>query len=423
VAVTAPRLAVTPVDGWDCTRSASVMDCTRHTFEPGKELSFLVVGGALGIPPGRYTMTADASASNESDPSDNHLETAWTVGRTWMVESEADSGPRSLRAAIEEANAVCTGDLPCVISFFVHGEIIPNPITLRSPLPVITACSFTLFSARRAPDIRDTPWGVEGSTLAAGEGLVFRPRCEDTSIAVDGFNIAGLPGDGIAILGPTRATYTLSRLQISGRSRGIAVDAPNATVTVKNSTIGNTSRSAITLWSARGTLVENVRIGVTEFGQRLPVGASGIFVGPAGGDLTVRNSLLASARDFGIALARGNATVVLENALITNNAAADIDWGLDGPSFDAGVPATPRVFSATYDGTRNITRVITEPLVQVWASTGLTLFSSAHLERFVGTADALGTVVFAGDLRGRYVSALRVERQRVSEVGGAVRVE
>jgi hypothetical protein len=442
-AAIAPRLRVTtspvlplssflgsPDSGWPaCTRSEGAIDCTRETFDAGVQ-QLLLLGHPVD-PPGRYTISVDVSASNDSNPSNDHAEITLTFGHSWTIQSDGDSGPGSLRAALEEANALCDGAVPCDIAFFDHPEILPKAIFLRSPLPAITACALTISSARRPPDLPDFTWGITGGELAAGEGLVFRPRCEGTTIGIDGFAVSGFPGDGIAILGPAHATYTFSRLSVSGHSRGIAVEAPNAQLTVRHSTFGNTGRSAITLWSAQRTAIENVRIGVTEVGSTLPVGASGIFVGPTGGDLTVRDSLLASARDFGIALARGNATVTLSNAFMTANRAGDIDWGLDGPTpnvADDAIPDTSRILSATYDDARNVTRIAIDPQgttgrIEAWAARSLTLFLNAHLEQFVGVADANGIVEFAGDLRGRYVSALRVEEGRVSEVSFAMRVQ
>lgn len=265
--------------------------------------------------------------------------------------------------------------------------------------------------------------GIHGSALTAGEGLLFRPQCDGSRIAVDGLNVAGFPGDDIAVLGPARAFYTFTRLGISGRSRGIAVDAGSSDLAITHSTIGNTSRSAIALWSARRTVVANVRIGVTDRGAALPVGASGIFVGPAGGHVEVRDSLLSNARDFGLALARGNASIALGGVFMAANKAGDIDWGLDGPSSDPDVPPPPPIFSASYDTMRDVTRIVTEPGVVVWSSTTLTLFLNAHLERFAGVAGADGVVETAGDLRGRYVSGYRRDGRRVSEVSPALLVQ
>jgi Right handed beta helix region len=410
--------------GWTCSRTTGVIDCTRDALQPGTAQTFFVFIAAAGQPiaPGRYTLTAEVRTTNDSA----RASVVRTIGHGWTVTSDADSGAGTLRAAIAEANAICDGDLPCGITFFDHPEIIPKTIFLRSPLPVITACDLTIYSAKRPPDLSDVTWGINGFDVAAGEGLVFRPSCEDSHTRIDGFTVTSFPGDGIAVLGPLRGTYDFTRLGVSGRSRGIAVDAPRADVRITRSTIGNTARSAITLWSANSAIVENVRVGVSAQGARLPVGASGIFVGPTGGNLTVRSSILASARHFGIALARGNANVTLDSAILTNNLAGDIDWGLDGPTPNDpadSIPDTPRLYSATYDAARNVTRIVSDPSVQLWASGGLSIFSTGHLEQFLGAVDGTGVLEVPGDLRGRYVSALRVERRRVSEVSFAVRVQ
>ena len=340
--------------------------------------------------------------------------------------TDGDSGPDSLRAAIEEANVVCDGTVPCTITFFDHPEVIPKTIFLVSPLPEITACHLTIYSVNRSPSLADIPWGINGFTLAQGEGLVFRPRCEESDIIINGFTVTSFPGDGIAIAGSTKASFHFSRLNVSGRSRGIVVDAPNAQLLVSRSTIGNTNRSAITVWAAEGTTIEHARIGVWENGASLPVGASGIFVGPAGGSLTVRSSLIANAKHFGIALARGNSMLTLHDALIVNNLAGAIDWGLDGPTPNEegdGIPDTPRILSASYTHDRRITRIVASaPGVQIWASRGLSIFSTGYLERFLGVAGETGVLEILDDLRGRWISAVYVEGARVSEVSFAVPV-
>ena len=336
--------------------------------------------------------------------------------------SDGDAGPGTLRAAILEANAVCKGDEPCTITFFDHPEILPKTIFVNTPLPVITACELIIRSVRRPPDLPDFTWGINGHTLTSGDGLVFRPSCDGNRIEVDGLSVASFPGDGIVALGPAPLFYTFTRLNISGRSRGIAIEAWNSDFTITHSTVGNTGRSAITLWGARRTTIANVRIGVTEHGATLPVGASGVFVGPDGGNVTVLQSLISNARDFGLALAYGNARIAISDVFMTSNKAGDIDWGLDGPSSHPDVPATPRIFSATYDPVRNVTHIVTEPGVVVFSSTTLTLFLNAHLERFAGVAGANGIVDAPGDLRGRYVSGYRQEIGLVSEVSPAVLV-
>src|SRR5688572_2563660 len=244
-------------------------------------------------------------------------------GQSWVI---GDFGSGTLANAIQEANAVCSEvAVPCSITFWFHSELLPQQLQLTAPLPVITACNLSIVAPQRPTGFMPSQsWSLVGTAGTEGEGLVFRPRCEGSRIVVDGLGLAGFSGDAIAVLGGPQATYDFKRLAISGRSRGIAVDAPNANVNVTDTTIGNTSRAAITLWSARDSVLSNVALRNS--------GASGLFVGPNGGTVLVRNSEISGHRHFGVAAARGNNSFSLENVRVFNNLAMDIDHGLDGPT-------------------------------------------------------------------------------------------
>ena len=340
------------------------------------------------------------------------------AGQTWVIQSNNDSGAGSLRTALDEANTLCGApEVACSITFFDHPELIPQTIELRTALPVVTACNLTIRSQVRAAGLPDATWGIRPAfAIELAEGLVLRPRCEASRITVDGLSVQSFNGDAVAVLGAAQATYTFNRLNLSGQSRGLAVDAPKAAVALSNSTIGHTSRSSVTLWSAANSALTNVRLRNS--------GASGIFVGPNGGALTVRNSLIHDHAQFGIAVARGNGSFVLDNTRIYNTAVMDIDYGLDGPTDTA-----PLVTSAIYNEARNLTIITVDPRhngparIEVWASLTLTMFGTAHLDRFITSLDTnTGSVEIEapGDLSRRFISALRVDGTRVSEVGGAV---
>jgi len=307
---------------------------------------------------------------------------------------------QTLHNAVVAANERCTGAEPCLITVDLPAEAGPRTITTPRPLPTITACDLTIFSPRRPQGLSDV------RHIITGTGFHFRPACENTHITFEGFAPAYTDSDVVTISGLTRATYTLERLQISGAHRGIYVDAPNADVTIRETSVANTGRSAITFWSASKTLLDNVQTGATR--------ASGVFAGPFAGALTLRNTTLAHAEHFGLALAHGNATVTLENTRIFANRAGDIDRGLDGPT-----DVRPRIVSVSGNS------VTVDPggagVVEVWTSDGLTMFATAHLEHFVGRATSAGEpVTITGEIRGRFVSAVRVETERVSEPAPAV---
>lgn len=355
---------------------------------------------------------------------------------SWLITSDADAGPGSFRSALEEANALCTApQTSCSITFFDHPEALPKNIGILTALPPITACNLAIRSQQRPPDLPDFTWGISSNGIDA-EGLVLVPRCEGSRIEIDGFSIGGFRRDAIAIPAPVEARYVFNRLDLSGHSRGLAVDSSRATVRLSRSTIGNTGRSAVTIWSAAFTEIENVGIGIGRADTfARPIGASGLFLGAQAGDVLVRNTRIARSAHFGLALARGNAIIRLENSRIFNNAMA-IDWGLDGPTPNAfdDVPDTPRVLDAVYDAARNVTRITVDPAggnrersrIEVWASPRVTNTGTAELDQFVGgadvTADSPIAIEVNGDLRGRHLSALRVELTRISELSPAVTV-
>lgn len=352
----------------------------------------------------------------------------------WLVTSDADAGPNTLRAAIEEANALCTSpQTSCVIDFFVHPEALPRRIEVRSALPPLLACNLLVRSVRRPPDLSDMPWTLAGNNVDA-EGLVLLPRCEGSRIEIDGLAINSFGRDAIAIPAPVEARYVLNRLQIHNiGSRGIAVDSTRADVAIDNSSIGGTRRSGMTIWAAKKTELQNVSIGTPGL-ELFDIGASGLFLGPNAGEVLVRRSEIARARHFGLALAQGNAIIRLENTRIHHNAMA-IDWGLDGPSpngFGDNIPDTPRILSATFDQTTGNTRVVIDPQgaaparIELWASHELTNTGTSSLDQFVGGADVTDggpvTIESHVELRGLFLSAMRVELTRVSELTAAVQV-
>jgi hypothetical protein len=346
-------------------------------------------------------------------------------------------GSLSLAKVIERANATCTDvDTPCTISFYFHPELLQQQLSLNEALPVITACNLTILAPPRPSNFFPRQsWAILGAASNRA-GFIVSPQCDGSKFVLDGLWLSGFAHDAIVVVGSRAVKVDVVRSYIYGGSRGIAVHAPAADVSIADTTITNTNRSGITLWSAAHALIDGVLLRNS--------GASGLFVGPEpNGDVTIHGSEISGHRDFGVALARTNVTIAIETTVILNNTAGDIDWGLDGPDRNEPadrVPDTPRIVSARYDAARNVTRIEVDPAsdlasrLEVWASPRLTMFGQAHLQSFVTATFTEGTNVTVlehpGDLRGLYVSALRKEdapgdrvRGRVSEVSFGVRVE
>jgi len=399
------RISATMPSAWSCTPPSDegVVVCGGNALQPGETLDFrlFVPVGGINSTPGHYRVIAQAETGNR-------IELPLTIPFGFSIQTAAD-----LVDAIAESNANCVADIPCSLVIDIPTEAGPQMLHITQPL-IVTACRFSLFSPRRPPDLSDLKHTISGA------GFVFEPACDGAQISINGLNLS-TSGDGIVIRGNARATYDITRMTIGAAgARGIYVDAPNADIAIRDGGIAS-GRSGVTAWAARSTTIETTEVG--------PTRASGVFVGPNGGSLTVRNSVIRDNDHFGIALAPGNATVALENAQIRDNTSMDLDWGLDGPSANA-VP-TPRVTSVAYDAARNVTRVVIDPqgagsgTIEAWASDGITIFGTANLETFVGHAaiDGAGSVVieYAGDLGAQRVSAIRVEGGRISEPSAGVR--
>ena len=354
-------------------------------------------------------------------------------GQSWAV----GDGTLSLPTAIQRANATCTDvDTPCTITFYFHPELLQQELRLTEALPVITACNLTIHAPPRPTGFFPAQsWAILGAASNRA-GFIVSPQCDGSKFVMEGLWLSGFAHDAIVVVGPRETKVEVVRSFIIGGSRGIAVHAPAADVSVVNTTIINTSRSAITLWSSAHAFIDGVRLRNS--------GASGVFLGPErNGDVIINGSEISGHRHFGVALARTNVNIAIETTVILNNTAGDIDWGLDGPDRNEpadDVPDTPRVVSAAYDAARNVTRIEVEPggsqrsRLEVWASPRLTMFGHAHLQTFVTATftESTSTAVLEvpGDLRDQYVSALRKEeasgdrvRERVSEVSFGVRVQ
>ena len=405
------RMSVTMAPAWTCTPpSPETVVCGGTVLQPGETIGFTLFANSFGSTPGNYRITVEAM------PDGNRIDLTHTIPHVFSAHTGAQ-----LHDAIAQANANCQDDVPCsiVVNIPTEAGVLHLPVT--QPLPVVTACRFSILAPRRPPDLSDLKHTFSGAGLTtAAPALELRPSCDGAEISIDGFHLSGFRGDAIAITGTARGTFDINRTGLFTGGRGVSIDNPNADVTITDTTIA-TGRSGVTAWAAKSTTIASSEIG--------PTRASGVFIGPNGGSVTLRDSLVRDNDHFGIALTPGNATLALENTRVDNNTALDIDWGLDGPGSLANVPPTPRVTSVTYDAASNVTTVVVDArgagsgTIEVWSSDSVTIFGTAHLEQFHGRA-AVGDSVrieVPGDLGARFVGAIRVENGRVSEPSFAVR--
>ncbi|AGA30390.1 beta strand repeat-containing protein [Singulisphaera acidiphila] len=222
---------ITPSSGYFTSESGftAVIDWgdgtapSAGTIVPEGEGSFLVNGSHLylretapGLPYIVTVMIRDPQGVLTT------VKTTATVLSNDIVTTDADSGPGSLRAVIEDVNA---DQIPTTIIFRIPGAG-PHRITLLSPLPVIAYSVFIDGSSQ--PGFQGEPLieidgsragaGANGLTLAGGNSTV-------QSLVINGFAGIGLLLEGIGgnrVVG-NRIGTDLSGTQAVGNGNGIQI--------------------------------------------------------------------------------------------------------------------------------------------------------------------------------------------------------
>lgn len=286
---------------------------------------------------------------------------------THTITSAEDSGPGTLRDAIEEVNAnpLCGTDVPCSIGF---GGREAQPITIAplTPLPPIRKCNVQIFGY----DDPEFPSAtkrvvISGERAQWGNGLEVRASC---AAGISGVHISSLvvhswPWNGIQFDSPAegeRYAHTVNWSYIGTDEtglvakpngwRGITVDSPYERVTISSSIISGNARSGITLWAGKKVLAHGVKLGVNRLGEPLGNGASGIA--SFGVPFELASSTVAHNAHFGVAVTPGTIAKLEGNAIYANTG-LPVDFGLDGRTPDDdetdGVVNAPRLLDAYYD--------------------------------------------------------------------------
>jgi hypothetical protein len=320
------------------------------------------------------------------------------LGPEYAVTSTADSGPGSLRQAIEDVNRECKDrDKPCVIAFALDA---PHPATIRlqTALPAITAAAVHVDGRLQAT--------LDGSAVPAGNGL----QLQGSFVRVSGLAISGFPGNGIEVNGPWAVIrYNL----LSGNGlRGVQVNRADASV-FDNVLIGN-RRAGGFFWTEREVLVRrNVVTGN---------GASGLFFHKP------FISRIASYAEDNVIAFNGQAGIALSltadgdfgRNTFGDNAGLPIDVGLDGDTRDpkpglltqGGRVGAPVLTSARFDGTATIVtgRIAARPASsligeKVYVYAGQEVVAVVMGETRQQFADLTFTARIERDLRGQPVRA------------------
>lgn len=376
--------------------------------------------------------------------------------RTFFVTNTDDSGPGSLRAAIEGANEAAGGSNPpdgTEIAFAIDRSPARwHTIRPRAPLPPLVATN-VLFDGTSQRELRgDTnPEGpdieISGTDLGEGDGLVIAARCGSTirAIAINGF-----PGAGLALRPPQRvcAGPFISGNEVSENFLGTDATGANAipnerglvietggSWSIHGNVISGNRRSGIFLSVGSNSRITNNRVGFRAH-RDLPLGngGSGIFIGPGAWGTDLDNNYVTYNRENGIAVAAEHVRIGFNS--IHANGLIGIDVGLDGPG--GGITDPPRITSAIYDP--QLKHTIVEGVgtrvgsfgsdeVHVYANDACDRTGRGEGQYTLGRASFLDfrttsfRFLYPGDLTGKFISGTSTVRTCMGCFLGASSVE
>lgn len=361
--------------GWTCAIAGKTAECTVLYTVVGDD-RFRVTVRAGGTNGGASTLTMTVT-SKETTSNTSHA--TLQSFQVLAVETTADAGPGSLRAAIETANSLTK---PVKIEFHL-----PAPVPAEgwftlipdSPLPPImnervfvdgkSQTRFTGDTNTRGPEIaidgRRAHRGLEihSACLARVEGLVLGNFDENQGLwftkshpCAIGFTTSDvrLVADNYIGTDPT-GTVAWPNL------RGIRGDFGSGAI--RNNLISGNTYSGMWIWLTEGRFdsfqIEDNKFGVAADGVApLPNGAAGILFGPRV-SADVRRNVIANHPGMGIALVPGETYVGIHQNSMRDNGGIGIDWSIDGVSpmqeDDRQVPNAPVLLAAIYDATTNRT--------------------------------------------------------------------
>ncbi|MHB0971416.1 MAG: right-handed parallel beta-helix repeat-containing protein [Thermoanaerobaculia bacterium] len=406
-------------------------------------LSFVAIAPEQGSV-ARITATATITAVEpDVDPSSNQDAAQFDFIPTIYVSSTSDSGPGSLRDAIERANGECNVT-PCKVAFRIPGGTAPwVTIAPLTPLPTVSARHVRIDGATQTAFFGDTnPEGPEieiaGSGLAAGDGLRLTTPC---SFEVRGLAINGFPGNGVSIGGPGPCPSNEDHGRVvrgcaigtdpTGRHarpnfRGVFFDDADTVwgAGVDGCIISGNTRSGVYVARGEALITSNI-IGLTrDLLAPLPNGASGVYVGPGGDGSHIENNYIGFNRHFGVAIDRDAMYVSVPINSIQANGGAGIDRGLDGSDALLGIAGRlpePEITSARYDAFNGITIIEgTYARTGPWPYYEIAFYANDAIDasgfgegqytlEILSVDDGSFRVSVRGDLRGKWITATATE--------------
>jgi hypothetical protein len=366
--------------GWTCANEGKTAVCTRPTtFTVPDSFRVTVRAGSANGGTSSLTMTATAA-----QPVHGGANVSSGILQSYLVlpvETTADAGPGSLRAAIETANAQTK---PVKIEFHLPAPVPAEgwfTIIPDSPLPPImnervfvdgkSQTRFTGDTNMRGPEI-----AIDGRR--AHRGLEIHSACE---ARVEGLVLGNFDeNQGLWFTKSHLCTNRLSsttdiRLVMDNyigtdptgtvawpNRRGIRGDFGSGII--RNNLISGNTYSGMWIWITEERFesfqIEENKFGVAADGVTpLPNGAAGMLFGPRV-SANVRRNIIANHPGMGIALIPGDTYVAIRENSMRDNGGIGIDWSLDGISpilEDDGPfnPNAPVLISGFYDAPTNRT--------------------------------------------------------------------
>lgn len=358
---------------------------------------------------------------------------------TYVLSTNADSGPGSLRQGILDANSGACSE-PCRVQFGSRDLV---TIELLTPLPDIRADKFSI-----APEPPGYAWSLEisGKKLTSGSGIHFRGSVNG---GVSGVIINGFPGSGVVIedafnVGVGGCVIGLDATgtrAIPNGQNGVTIVGSHQ-ISINSSTIAGNIGNGIYAVGATDVFLGLNVIGKQYLPQgsgeiKLPNGASGIVLVDVQHANFLGNTVVNNALG-GVVIGGSSSGIQVEDlglpTLIYNNGLLAIDIGFDGVTDPRPILNLAEINNGFMRVKGEVhTAPDTAVSVNVFASDALAAFNTAEAKTALSGAkvksDAAGVAKFeirfamTRNVAGQWISASATTPAGTQELSAPIRAE